>query len=70
MIVDMTNKNHKVGWVVDHKMNADKVTKGNQFTNAARAAKSLGLEKYEIATGDTGKLLNILSRGRGAWGGT
>ncbi|WP_390898114.1 DUF6531 domain-containing protein [Streptomyces lusitanus] len=70
VIVDMTNKNHKVGWVVDHKMNADKVTKGNQFTNAARAAKSLGLEKYEIATGDTGKLLNILSRGRGAWGGT
>jgi RHS repeat-associated protein len=69
VIVDMTNKRDRVGWVVDHKMNADKVTKGNQFTNAARAAESVGIpaHRFEIATGDTDKLLGILSRGRGDW---
>ncbi|MFF0224512.1 DUF6531 domain-containing protein [Streptomyces sp. NPDC004629] len=70
VIVDMTDKRNRVGWVVDHKMNADKVTKGNQFTNAARAAEAVGISggRFEIATGDTEKLLDILSRGRGEWG--
>ncbi|WP_409470221.1 DUF6531 domain-containing protein [Streptomyces sp. HC307] len=69
VIVDMTNKKNRVGWVVDHKMNADKVTKGNQFTNAARAAEAVRIpaNRFEIATGDTDKLLEILSRGRGEW---
>ncbi|MFH8527077.1 DUF6531 domain-containing protein [Streptomyces tendae] len=69
VIVDMTNKKDRVGWVVDHKMNADKVTKGNQFTNAARAAEAVRIspKNFEIATGDTDKLLGILSRGRGEW---
>ncbi|MCW8379504.1 DUF6531 domain-containing protein [Streptomyces justiciae] len=70
VIVDMTDKKNRVGWVVDHKMNSEKVTKGNQFTNAARAAEAVGIRSgnFEIATGDTEKLLQILSRGRGEWG--
>ncbi|MEU2338731.1 RHS repeat-associated core domain-containing protein [Streptomyces sp. NPDC013172] len=69
VIVDMTDKKNRVGWVVDHKMNADKVTKGNQFTNAARAAEAVGIPRgsFEIATGDTDKLLEILGRGRSEW---
>ncbi|MFI5687704.1 RHS repeat-associated core domain-containing protein [Streptomyces sp. NPDC051636] len=69
VIVDMTNKRDRVGWVVDHKMNSEKVTKGNQFTNAARAAEAVRIpaHRFKIATGDTDKLLEILSRGRGEW---
>ncbi|MEU8930585.1 RHS repeat-associated core domain-containing protein [Streptomyces sp. NPDC048409] len=69
VIVDMTNKKNRVGWVVDHKMNAEKVTKGNQFTNAARAAEAVGIPRgsFEIATGDTEKLLDVLSRRRSEW---
>ena len=47
----MTNKKDRVGWVVDHKMNADKVTTGNQFTNAARldfARHALDVERADI----------------------
>ncbi len=39
-------------------MNADKVSNGNQCTNAARAAENVGIRSdgFAIATGDTDKL--------------
>ncbi|MEO3842173.1 RHS repeat-associated core domain-containing protein [Streptomyces sp. B22F1] len=65
-IVDMSDATKKVGWIVDHKMGGGALP-GHQLRNAAQAAADLGLVKFDLAAGDTPKLLEILSKPRRAW---
>ncbi|MFW6691329.1 DUF6531 domain-containing protein [Streptomyces sp. MAR4 CNX-425] len=65
-IVDMSDATKKVGWIVDHKMGGGALP-GHQLRNAAQAAADLGLAKFDLAAGDTAKLLEVLSKPRRAW---
>ncbi|MEU9736040.1 DUF6531 domain-containing protein, partial [Streptomyces sp. NPDC048002] len=68
MVVDRSDPKNLVAFVVDHKMGGGNA--GQQLKNAATAARHVGItdpKRLITGSGDTPKLLDLMSRGRGAW---
>ncbi len=67
-MVDPSDPKNLVAFVVDHKMGGGNA--GQQLKNAMVAAGHMGIRnpKHVITgAGDTPKLLELMSRGRGEW---
>ncbi|MEV0528320.1 DUF6531 domain-containing protein [Streptomyces sp. NPDC050439] len=68
MAVDLSNPQVPVAFVVDHKMGGGNA--GQQLKNAMQAANHVGIRNPAhviTGSGDTPKLLDLMSRGRGEW---
>ncbi|MEU3790409.1 RHS repeat-associated core domain-containing protein [Streptomyces fructofermentans] len=68
MAVDMSDPRDLVAFIVDHKMGGGNA--GQQLKNAMEAAAHVGITnpaKVITGSGDTPKLLELMSRGRGEW---
>lgn len=68
MVVDLSDPGALVAYVVDHKMGGGNA--GPRLKNAMDAAAHVGIfnpTRVITGSGDTAKLLELLSRGRGEW---
>nr|WP_162931213.1 RHS repeat-associated core domain-containing protein [Streptomyces sporangiiformans] len=68
MAVDMSDPKNLVAFVVDHKMGGGNA--GQQLKNAMEAARHVNItdpSRVITGSGDTPKLLELMSRGRGEW---
>lgn len=68
MVVDPSDPKNLVAYVVDHKMGGGNA--GQQLKNAMNAAAHVGItypSQVITGSGDTAKLLDLMSRGRGEW---
>jgi RHS repeat-associated protein len=68
MVVDPSDPKNLVAFVVDHKMGGGNA--GQQLKNAMVAASHVGISnpaRVITGAGDTEKLLELMSRGRGEW---
>lgn len=68
MVVDPSDPKNLVAYVVDRKMGGGNA--GQQLKNAMNAAGHVGItypSQVITGAGDTAKLLDLMSRGRGEW---
>jgi RHS repeat-associated protein len=68
MVVDPSDPRNPVAFVIDHKMGGGNA--GQQLKNAMTAVRFVGItdpKRVITGSGDTAKLLELMSRGRGEW---
>ena len=67
VIIDLSDSQLIVGWVVELKMAPNSAHAGVQLARAADAAWHLKIREFKAVTGNPDEIMAILTRGRGAW---
>lgn len=67
VIIDPSDSQYIVGWVVELKMASGAAHAGVQLSRAEEAADHLELYDFKAVTGNPDEIMAILTRGRGAW---
>ena len=67
VIIDLSDSQYIVGWVVELKTAAGSAHAGVQLLRAEEAADCLKLDQFRAVTGNPDEIMFLLTRGRGAW---
>ncbi len=67
LIIDPSDSQYIVGWVVELKMASGAAHAGVQLSRAKEAARALKLHELKAVTGNPDEIMVILTRGRRAW---
>jgi hypothetical protein len=68
LVIDRSNPEKPVGWVVELKSKPGGAFPGNQFMNADQLQKDFKLTQMQKIAGTNAEMLQALNRGRGSWG--